>query len=76
MTPDARILRGGLCLADAQRVARAPCLEWSDYQRAAAEKALDDAVAVFGLADREAALAYPCEQLAPGYAVGPAGGGS
>lgn len=70
--PDARILRGGWCLAEAQFVLAHPAAKWSDHQREAANKALADAVEVFGFPSPEAARLYRCEPLATGYPV-PAG---
>lgn len=62
-TPDARVLRGGLCLAEAQHIDRTPSLPWSTYQREAAERALLDAVTVFGFGDVDEARRFPCTEL-------------
>lgn len=70
---DARVLAGGLCLAEAQFIDRNAHANWSHYQREAATRALEDAVQVFGFASVDEARTFPCAELRTGNPV-PAGG--
>lgn len=72
VTPDARVLAGGVCLAEAQWIIGTREWPWSQYQRDAAARALDDAVVVFGFSSVDEAKAYVCEPLV-GARIMPAG---